>query len=92
MSYNYASQKHRILTDEGQRNFLKVRDFVFACIEKAGAVRMQEAMAVSHAGDTWADMATVDRMVELGEIVEVTSTDSQARPAGQHRIFTRYDR
>ena len=36
-------------------------------------------------GDTWMMLACVDRMIELGELNEVTKGQNVA---GQHRIFT----
>jgi hypothetical protein len=44
---------------------------------------MEKAISAAH--DSWAGMACVDRMVELGEIIEVP-TDGMA----QYRIFTTY--
>lgn len=82
MSYDYATEKPKLLTDEGQRNFLKVRDHVHKLLRDAGAFRMDHAMpAIS--GDTWHALACVDRLVELGEIQEITNGEV----AGQHRIF-----
>ncbi len=81
--YQYKDLKGRLFSDEGQRMFLKVRDFVHDAITKAGAVRMQEAIAAAGGGDSWTMLACVDRLVELGEIKEVTDGDV----AAQHRVF-----
>lgn len=81
--YVYEQQKAFVLTDEGQRTFLKIRDHVHKLLEEAGAVRMQEAMKGT--GDSWDLMACVDRLVELGELREVTT----GKVAGQHRIFVK---
>lgn len=86
MSYNYTTERPSLFTDEGQRQFLKVRDKVNNCIKLAGAVRMDAAIA-NCIGSSWEMLACVDRMVELKEIVEVTGD----KCAGQYRIFTRYD-
>jgi len=43
MSYNYATEKPKIFTEKGQREFLKVRDHVKYLLNKAGAFRMKEA-------------------------------------------------
>jgi len=80
--YNYKEHRERVFTDEGQREFLKVRDHVQELLGRAGAVRMSEAMSVL-TGDTWFILACVDRLVELGEIREITGEDI----AGQHRVF-----
>ncbi len=86
--YKYETEKPFVLTDEGQRAFLKIRDHVHACLKTAGAVHMGEAMSPpggSGAGDSWAQMACVDRLVELGEIREINYGEC----AGQHRIFVK---
>jgi hypothetical protein len=82
--YKYQDEKVTIFTDQGQRRFLAIRDHVNKLLDQAGAVRLQEAISPP-TGCTWHLMACVDRMVELGELREVT--DSTV--AGQHRIFTR---
>lgn len=80
--YNYEEIRPQLFTDEGQRKLLKVRDNVANLLKQAGAVRMQEALA-GVGGDSWEQLACVDRLVELGEIREVT-TDN---PPGQYRVF-----
>jgi hypothetical protein len=82
MSYNYQNEKSYLLTDEGQRAFLKFRDKVCGLIKASGAV--QQTALPSFGGTSWHDLAMVDRMVELGELVEIPNPISQA---GQHRIF-----
>lgn len=83
--YDYRIQRENLFTDDGQRMFLRVRDHVNALLKESGAVRMDKAMRGAGGGDTWDQLACVDRMVELGELWEVP----QDNPAGQHRIFTR---
>jgi hypothetical protein len=85
MMYSYAEMKSRLFDDEGQRMLLRVRDFVHKTLESAGAIRMQEAMSAAGGGDSWTMLACVDRLVELGEIREIT----QANVPGQHRVFVR---
>ena len=79
--YNYEVEKHSIFTEEGQRIFLSVRDRVEKFLRLAGAVRMQEAIK-GEIGDSWKMLACVDRLVELGEIKEITED-----VAGQNRVF-----
>ena len=62
--------------------FLKIRDNVQDLLQKAGAVRMQEATS-GCTGDTWIMLACLDRMVELKEIREVTDD----KTPGQYRVF-----
>ena len=81
--YDYSVEKPRIFTDEGQRVFLKVRDHVRECLDKSGAVSMGNAMIGAGGGDSWLMMAYVDRMVEIGELLELTRGDVP----GQDRVF-----
>lgn len=65
--------------------FCKVRDKVKELLAIAGAFRMQELYKKIHiAPDTWTMHACVNRLIEWGEIKEITDN----RVAGQHRIFT----
>lgn len=78
MSYEYATERPNLFTEEGQTRFIKVRDKVNLLIKAAGVFRLQEAGIGS-----WEEMACVDRMVEMGELVEFD------RPCwGQYRVFT----
>lgn len=84
MSYSYETEKPKILTDVGQREFLKVRDEAHRLLDEAGAFTIfKPSKGIS--GDLWTMMAYVDRLVELGEIEEITGSDV----AGQHRVFIR---
>ena len=80
--YNYEVQKSFLFTDEGQRMFLKVRDYVGYLLEEAGAFKMIRAWE-NVTGGSWDMLACVDRLVELGEILEVKKENT----AGQDRIF-----
>ena len=82
--YTYEGEKRALFTEEGQVMFLKIRDNINRLLESAGAVRMQEAISVV-TGSSWTMLACVDRMVELGEIREITGQGV----AGQYRVFTR---
>jgi hypothetical protein len=85
--YNYATQKSRIFTEDGQVMFLKIRDNAKSLIAKAGVVRFDK-MTAGCTGDSWDMLACADRLVELGELLEVSNTMSRA---GQHRLFTSFD-
>lgn len=76
-------QRANLFTDEGQKLFLLIRDKVHTLIAQSGAVRMQEIIS-SVSGDTWDMMACMDRLVELGELREVTQLNSC--PA-QHCVY-----
>ena len=82
--YSYEKEREAILTDEGQRRFLRFRDLAIYLIEKAGAVRMDKLLLE---GDPWFYLACADRMIELGEIQEVGDGESMSNK--QNRIFTR---
>lgn len=82
MTYDYKVLRGRIFTEAGQVNFLKVRDKICELLDHAGAFSMGKIIARID-GDSWFIMACVDRLVELGEIVEL-KRESWA----QYRIFT----
>lgn len=81
--YKYEELKPQLFTEEGQVKFLGIRDNVNKLLNTAGAVRLQEAIRGA-SGDSWLMLACVDRLVELGEIKEVTEN---LNVAGQHRVF-----
>jgi hypothetical protein len=78
MGYNYAELKPEIFTESGVKRLLKVRDRVKQLLKSAGAFRMEEAGFVS-----WEDIACVEYLVELGELVEL-----KRECWGQYRVFT----
>jgi len=82
--YNYTEIRPQLFTEEGQRVFLKIRDNAHRLCTEAGCVRAQEAWARC-AGDDWLRLACIDRLVELGEIRELTGKDVP----GQHQVFVR---
>lgn len=71
MSYDYAIQRQNIFTEDGQRLFLQVRDSVKEHIEISGAVRFDKIKVKSGGYNSFDLIACVDRLVELGEIVEL---------------------
>lgn len=84
MSYNYATQKPNLFTEDGQVMFLKIRDAAKALLETSGAVTSDKLISAAGTGSNWDTLACVDRLVELGELLEVPNPHSSA---GQHRIF-----
>lgn len=84
MSYDYKTERKELFTEDGHVMFIKIRDTVKTLLHSAGAFRMQEALR-NCSGSSWTMLACVDRLVELGEIREVTPQNSCA---GQYRIFT----
>ena len=84
MPYIYEVERVELLTDAGQRLFLKVRDRAKALLDEAGAFQMGAVLSLT-SGSSWQMMAAVDRLVELGEVREVTGPDVP----GQDRVFVR---
>lgn len=84
MSYQYETEKPKLFTEEGQRLFLAIRDKTALLLETSGAARMQE-MISGQSGNVWEMLACVDRMIELGELREITHDGV----AGQYRVFVR---
>ena len=80
--YNYQEMKTQVFEEKNQVDFLKVRDTVKSLLEYCGSFKFSEAVREVH-GDSWLMMAYVDRLVELGEIREITPPNT----AGQHRVF-----
>jgi hypothetical protein len=80
--YKYENEKQSIFTEKGQVDFLKVRDNVRHLLSLSGSVMMDKAIKVI-SGDLWFQLACVDRLVELGELVEI----SKPNTPGQFRVF-----
>lgn len=83
MSYQYSEQREQLFTDEGQRRFLEIRDHVEAILAESGAITMDKAICKAM-GCNWFAMACVDRLVEIGELLEVPNPHSGW---GQSRVF-----
>jgi hypothetical protein len=66
MSYNYQTERAVLFTEEGQIEFLAIRDRVHALLNDSGAFT-QEKLHIG--GDSWFVLAALDRLVELKEIV-----------------------
>lgn len=82
--YEYAAERGRLFTEEGQVMFLNFRDTAKAMIAHAGAARLTEIMMrAKGGGESWMWLACADRMIELGELREITGPNV----AGQHRVF-----
>lgn len=85
MSYSYQAERPWLFTEEGQVCLLKARDQAFKHCDEAGAFVAFAALRKVGYGDTFKAMAILDRLVELGDIVEVTGS----KVAGQDRVFRR---
>ena len=78
MSYDYQTERPKIFTELGQERFIKIRDTIKYHLKESGAFRLQELGLIS-----WEDIACVDRMVEMGELIEF-----KRECWGQYRVFT----
>ena len=85
MSYDYATERPRVLTPEGQKQMFSIRRRMEEKTAYSGAVTLEKATS-GETGSSWGMAACVDYLVEMGEFVEVGLTGS---PRGQDRIFTR---
>lgn len=83
MPYDYATERAALFTEDGQVQFLGIRDKTHALLKTAGACRSHEMMSGA-TGSSWMHLACVDRLVELGEIREVTDPN---KVSGQSRVF-----
>lgn len=79
--YNYQTERKFVFTEEGQIQFLRIRDRINGLLKTAGAFQMGNAIA-GETGITWEMMACVDRLVEIGEIQELRHDFP-----GQYRTF-----
>lgn len=86
MSYDYQTQRPFVFTEDGQVMFLAIRDKAKELIDQAGVVTSGSLMN-GLTGDAWSMLACIDRLVELGELIEIPNSYNQA---GQHRLFVRY--
>lgn len=81
--YNYQTERPKLFTKEGQTMLLKVLKNAQRILPVAGCARMDKLIQ-GLTGDSWMMLACVDRLVELGELCEVTQA---VEPSGQYRIF-----
>lgn len=91
MGYDYYGEsRDKLFTDEGQRVFLQVRDKAKHLLKIAGAFREEEVLTgIANVDSSWQLLACVDRMIELGEILECKNPRSSAE---QHRVFVNGER
>lgn len=82
--YKYEEMKEQLFTDNGQKLLFEILDNVNRILGQYSIVMMQDAIK-GCSGDSWLMLACVDRLVELGELIEV----SRDGCAGQHRVFMR---
>lgn len=83
--YDYLKEREKIFTEDGQEMFLKIRDNTKKLLDTAGAASLGK-MINCCTGDVWVMIACVDRMIELGEIKEITNAHAVW---AQNRVFVK---
>ena len=68
--YEYKNFRERLFTDKGQREVMAVRDHIRRTCKISGCIEMWKALAPV-SGDTWENMAIIDRLAELGEVKKI---------------------
>ncbi len=86
MSYNYEEERPKLFTEEMQAPMMHLRDHAFRLLKEAGAVSMGRLLDHAGTGDSWTQMAMVDRLVEMGDLLEVRGG---THCAGQYRLFVK---
>lgn len=81
--YIYKKQKKKLLTEDGQKNFIKSKDLIMKHIKESGAVMIGPLMKDMAQDDIWEMIAVFDMMVELGDLKEISLPNRW----GQHRVF-----
>lgn len=81
--YNYQTERPKLFTEEGQIMFMKIRDKAHKLLKEAGAFSAGHVTGAGGSGDSWTMIACIDRLVELGEIIELTD-DSWW---GQYKVY-----
>jgi hypothetical protein len=81
--YSYQATKPRLFTEENQVSFIKFRDNALRLLDEAGALCGFNAFKGVFVGDTDLMLAMCDRLVELGDVKEITGADV----FGQDRIY-----
>ena len=86
-AYDYRQERKELFTDKGQRIFLKFRDRCDDLLRISGAFTLDKAICEGSfgGGTSYTHIACVDRMVELGELIELGRCGSWA----QDRVFAR---
>ena len=68
MSYDYQAEKPNVFTEDGQKMFLRIRDWLNTALTETGAARVTEIIRHAGSGGSFTMLACIDRLVELKEI------------------------
>jgi hypothetical protein len=69
--YKYSEIKPALFLEKNQKGFLNIRERVLEMLKYAGAVQSVAVANQHFMGNTYGVYAVLDRMVELGEVVEI---------------------
>ncbi len=83
MTYRYEAERPWLFTEEGATELIRARDKILAAAKQNGCIRAGEAFKHMHAGDSWKNLAILDRLVELGDLVVV----GHSARAAQHTLY-----
>jgi hypothetical protein len=81
--YKYETEKKALMSTDGFRKLLSMRERIDKLLETSGAFTMSKAIE-GLTGDSWLSMACVDFFVEERTIQEVSNPHSTL---GQNRVF-----
>jgi hypothetical protein len=91
--YQYEIERPWLFTEEGSLRFLRARDGVLKLLDRGGkgsfiaVTPLASSILIDGVPiDVQKMLAICDRMVEIGDLVEVKNTE---RTVGQDRIFAR---
>lgn len=73
MSYDYATERPAIFTEDGMKQYTKFRDHVQYIVRLNGAFRVMELEKNTKGmpSSSWLELAFLDYMVEQGELVRM---------------------
>lgn len=69
MGYTYQNEKSAVFTEEGQKMFLRIRDWLQIHLALTGAARVGDVVTrAGGSGDSFTMLACIDRLIELKEL------------------------
>lgn len=83
MSYVYATQRAAVVTADNIPKIMAAKDAIAKVVETSGAITFDKAMSLTDFDDTWAMMACLDYLVELGYFFKVQGQNG----SGQDQIL-----
>lgn len=83
--YSYQEVRPRLFEEKNSTEFIKFRDNAMRLLNEAGAVCGFNCFKNVYVGDTDIMLAMCDRLVELGDVKEVTGDNI----CGQNRVYVK---